>query len=151
MKILSRDEQNAVVSALTEGCSSRATERLTGIHRDTIVRGARRDARLGAASNRGGIGSLQTEHKRPARGNMGEDSGKPDHAEARRTLDIYASVGALSVRIRTAPAVSVGFAPARRRASTVASGTVTCSIHLVTWRKFSAALKFGRTWLTLRA
>ena len=114
MKILSRDEQNAVVSALTEGCSSRATERLTGIHRDTIVRGARRDARLGAASNRGGIGSLQTEHKRPARGNMGEDSGKPDHAEARRTLDIYASVGALSVRIRTAPAVSVGFAPARR-------------------------------------
>ena len=40
---------------------------------------------------------------------------------------------------------------ARRSASTVASGTVTCSIHLVTWRKFSAALKFGRTWLTLRA
>ena len=40
---------------------------------------------------------------------------------------------------------------ARRNASSVALGTVTCSIHLVTWRKFSAALKFGRTWLTFRA
>jgi hypothetical protein len=32
------DKQIAVISALTEGCSIRATERLTSIHRDTIVR-----------------------------------------------------------------------------------------------------------------
>jgi hypothetical protein len=38
MNILSRDEQIAAISALTEGCSIRATERLTGIHRDTIMR-----------------------------------------------------------------------------------------------------------------
>jgi hypothetical protein len=38
MNILSRDQQIAAVSALTEGCSIRATERLTGIHRDTIMR-----------------------------------------------------------------------------------------------------------------
>lgn len=38
MNILSRDKQIAVISALTEGCSIRATERLTGIHRDTIMR-----------------------------------------------------------------------------------------------------------------
>jgi transposase-like protein len=30
--------QIAVISALTEGCSIRATERLTGVHRDTIMR-----------------------------------------------------------------------------------------------------------------
>jgi hypothetical protein len=38
MNVLSRDEQIALISALTEGCSIRATERLTGIHRDTIMR-----------------------------------------------------------------------------------------------------------------
>jgi len=38
MNVLSRDQQIAVISALTEGCSIRATERLTGIHRDTIMR-----------------------------------------------------------------------------------------------------------------
>jgi hypothetical protein len=38
MNILSRDQQIAAISALTEGCSIRATERLTGIHRDTIMR-----------------------------------------------------------------------------------------------------------------
>src|SRR6266705_5146950 len=38
MNILSRDQQIAVISALTEGCSIRATERLTSIHRDTIMR-----------------------------------------------------------------------------------------------------------------
>jgi IS1 family transposase len=38
MNILSRDRQIAAISALTEGVSSRATERLTGIHRDTIMR-----------------------------------------------------------------------------------------------------------------
>jgi hypothetical protein len=38
MNILSRDQQIAVISALTEGCAIRATERLTGIHRDTIMR-----------------------------------------------------------------------------------------------------------------
>jgi IS1 family transposase len=38
MNILPREKQMAVISALTEGCSIRATERLTGIHRDTIMR-----------------------------------------------------------------------------------------------------------------
>jgi hypothetical protein len=38
MNILPRDNQIAVVSALTEGCSIRATERLTVIHRETIMR-----------------------------------------------------------------------------------------------------------------
>jgi IS1 family transposase len=38
MNVLSRDQQIAVTSALTEGCSIRAVERLTSIHRDTIMR-----------------------------------------------------------------------------------------------------------------
>jgi IS1 family transposase len=38
MNFLSRDQQITVISALTEGCSIRATERLTSIHRDTIMR-----------------------------------------------------------------------------------------------------------------
>jgi DNA-binding XRE family transcriptional regulator len=38
MNILDFDRQVAVVSALTEGVSIRATERLTGVHRDTIMR-----------------------------------------------------------------------------------------------------------------
>lgn len=42
MNILPRDRQVDVIAALTEGNSIRATERLTGIHRDTIMRlGAR--------------------------------------------------------------------------------------------------------------
>jgi hypothetical protein len=46
LNILSRDQQIQVVSCLTEGMSIRATERLTGIHRDTIMR-------LGARVGRG--------------------------------------------------------------------------------------------------
>ena len=38
MNILPRDKRIVVISALTEGCSIRAFERLTGIHRDTIMR-----------------------------------------------------------------------------------------------------------------
>lgn len=38
MNVLSRDRQTQVVSALCEGVSIRATERLTGIHRDSIMR-----------------------------------------------------------------------------------------------------------------
>lgn len=38
MNILSRDKQIAVIGALSEGCSIRSTERLTGVHRDTIMR-----------------------------------------------------------------------------------------------------------------
>lgn len=38
MNVLPRDKQIAVISALTEGCSIRSVERLTGIHRDTIMR-----------------------------------------------------------------------------------------------------------------
>ena len=44
--ILPRDRQVAVISALTEGMSIRSTERITGIHRDTIMR-------LGARVGRG--------------------------------------------------------------------------------------------------
>jgi IS1 family transposase len=42
MNILPFEQQIQVISALTEGCSIRATERLTGVHRDTVMRlGAR--------------------------------------------------------------------------------------------------------------
>lgn len=46
MSNLTRDQQIQIISALTEGMSIRATERLTGIHRDTIMR-------LGARVGRG--------------------------------------------------------------------------------------------------
>jgi len=38
MNTLSRDQQVAIIAALTEGCSIRSVERLTGVHRDTIMR-----------------------------------------------------------------------------------------------------------------
>lgn len=38
MNILPHEKQVEIVSALTEGVSIRATERLTGVHRDTIMR-----------------------------------------------------------------------------------------------------------------
>ena len=38
MNILTFDKQSEIVAALTEGVSIRATERLTGVHRDTIMR-----------------------------------------------------------------------------------------------------------------
>ncbi len=38
MNILPRDKQIQVIAALTEGMSIRAVERITGIHRDTIMR-----------------------------------------------------------------------------------------------------------------
>jgi hypothetical protein len=38
VNILSPDQQVNVIAALTEGCSIRAVERLTDIHRDTIMR-----------------------------------------------------------------------------------------------------------------
>jgi IS1 family transposase len=38
MNILPFDKQVQIISALTEGCSIRSVERLTGIHRDTIMR-----------------------------------------------------------------------------------------------------------------
>src|SRR5215470_1055097 len=46
MSVLSRDQQVQVIGCLTEGLSIRAIERLTGIHRDTIMR-------LGAKVGRG--------------------------------------------------------------------------------------------------
>lgn len=46
MNVLSRDQQIHVIACLTEGMSIRAVERLTGIHRDTIMR-------LGAKVGRG--------------------------------------------------------------------------------------------------
>jgi hypothetical protein len=45
MNILSRDKQIDIIAALTEGMSIRATERLTGVHRDTIMRLAARVGR----------------------------------------------------------------------------------------------------------
>ena len=42
MNILSFEQQCAVIGALTEGASIRSVERLTGIHRDTIMRLAAR-------------------------------------------------------------------------------------------------------------
>jgi IS1 family transposase len=46
MNVLSRDQQIHVIACLTEGMSIRAVERMTGIHRDTIMR-------LGAKVGRG--------------------------------------------------------------------------------------------------
>lgn len=46
MNILSRDQQIQIIACLTEGQSIRATERITGVHRDTIMR-------LGARVGRG--------------------------------------------------------------------------------------------------
>lgn len=37
MNVLSREQQVEIIAALTEGCSIRAVERLTGVHRDTIM------------------------------------------------------------------------------------------------------------------
>ena len=47
MNILSREKQIEIVAALCEGVSIRATERLTGVHRDTIMR---LGARVGAGA-----------------------------------------------------------------------------------------------------
>ena len=38
MNRLKSDKQAAVISALVEGVSVRSTERMTGVHRDTIIR-----------------------------------------------------------------------------------------------------------------
>ncbi|MGA8612221.1 MAG: transposase [Xanthobacteraceae bacterium] len=46
MNILSRDKQIEIIAALSEGMSIRSVERLTGVHRDTIMR-------LGARVGRG--------------------------------------------------------------------------------------------------
>src|SRR2546430_16676767 len=46
MNILSRDKQIEIIACITEGMSIRSTERITGVHRDTIMR-------LGARVGRG--------------------------------------------------------------------------------------------------
>lgn len=38
MNVLPRDRQIAIIAALSEGTSIRATERLTNPHRDTVMR-----------------------------------------------------------------------------------------------------------------
>src|SRR6185437_13269629 len=38
MNNLNIEKQTAIIAALTEGCSIRSVERLTGVHRDTIMR-----------------------------------------------------------------------------------------------------------------
>src|ERR1700688_2957306 len=45
MHVLPRDKQIEIIAALTEGCSIRSVERLTGVHRDTIMRLALRVVR----------------------------------------------------------------------------------------------------------
>jgi IS1 family transposase len=53
MNILSHDQQIQIIAALTEGMSIRAVERLTGVHRDTIMRlGARVGAGCAALHDR---------------------------------------------------------------------------------------------------
>jgi hypothetical protein len=46
VNILTRNKQIEIIAALTEGMSIRSTERITGVHRDTIMR-------LGARVGRG--------------------------------------------------------------------------------------------------
>ncbi len=48
--VLSTDKQIAVIGALAEGSSIRSIERITGVHRDTIMR--LRRARLGKDARR---------------------------------------------------------------------------------------------------
>jgi len=38
MNTLNIDEKTSVINALIEGCSVRSMERMTGVHRDTILR-----------------------------------------------------------------------------------------------------------------
>jgi len=38
MNILPFEQQVQVIASLVDGCSIRATERMTGVHRDTIMR-----------------------------------------------------------------------------------------------------------------
>jgi hypothetical protein len=38
MNVLPFDKQVQIISALTEGCSIRSTERMTGTHRDSVMR-----------------------------------------------------------------------------------------------------------------
>ncbi len=45
MNLLPRPKQESVIHLLLEGCSIRSTERLTGVHRDTIMRLMVRSAR----------------------------------------------------------------------------------------------------------
>ena len=53
MNILPSDKQIEIIAALCEGVSIRATERLTGVHRDTIMRlGARVGAGASVVHNR---------------------------------------------------------------------------------------------------
>jgi transposase len=49
--VLSTEKQTAIIAALAEGSSIRSIERITGVHRDTIMR-------LGAKVGRGCIALL---------------------------------------------------------------------------------------------
>ncbi len=49
MSRLTTDKKSAIVSALVEGVSIRSTERMTGVHRDTITKLM---LRMGRASER---------------------------------------------------------------------------------------------------
>jgi IS1 family transposase len=59
MNILPFEKQVSAIAALTEGCSIRATERLTDIHRDTIMRLGVRVGEGGARLHDGIMRDLQ--------------------------------------------------------------------------------------------
>jgi hypothetical protein len=48
MATLSTERQTAVLGSIVEGCSIRSTERLTGVHRDTIIKLVNRVGRASA-------------------------------------------------------------------------------------------------------
>ena len=58
--VLNTDKQIAVISALAEGSSIRPIERITGVHRDTIMR-------LGVKIGQGVIGSDPSAGSNPRR------------------------------------------------------------------------------------
>ena len=49
MNVLSKDKQSAIIGALAEGNSIRAIERMSGVHRDTIMRLACRSETVASA------------------------------------------------------------------------------------------------------
>ncbi|MGH9867345.1 MAG: IS1 family transposase [Candidatus Polarisedimenticolia bacterium] len=61
MYVLAREKQIAVITALTEGCSIRSVERMTGVHRDTIMRLAVRVGEACAAYLDANMRNLQCE------------------------------------------------------------------------------------------
>jgi hypothetical protein len=60
--ILSLEQQTTIIAALCDGCSIRAVERMTGVHRDTIMRLGVRVGTGALALHDRTIHSLQVAH-----------------------------------------------------------------------------------------